>query len=223
MQNKPFYTPAPDYDTKTTLHFGVSGTIIKWDAERAFGFIETTQPPAEIFFHIKHLVANEKQPMLGEIVTVKAQYDADKKRWRASYVSSPKRDQIAQQQQQMDNALVRPMRDKLMWAVPMILIWFGIMWFQEAKLAQAYAFISLVAFALYAWDKRCALNDSSRVPENSLHAVGLLGGWAGALLARYVFRHKTQKQPFVNIFWATVILNIAATIYFMPKLLILLK
>lgn len=223
MKNNPLYAPTPNYDTKTALHFGVSGTIIKWDAERAFGVVQTTQPPLEIFFHIKNLVAHDIPPTLGETVTVQAKYDSDKKRWRASQVSSPKRNQIAQQQQQQDTALFRPMRDKLLWAIPIALIWFVILWFQAAKLAQSYLLISLLAFALYAWDKRCALNNGSRIPENSLHAMSLLGGWAGALVARYVFRHKTQKQPFVGIFWATVVLNVAATVYFLPQINALVK
>jgi uncharacterized membrane protein YsdA (DUF1294 family) len=49
-----------------------------------------------------------------------------------------------------------------------------------------------------------------RTPENTLHLFDLLGGWAGALIAQQQFRHKTIKQPFQAIFWATVAVNVVA-------------
>ena len=47
------------------------------------------------------------------------------------------------------------------------------------------------------------------MPEASLHVLALMGGWPGALLAQRVVRHKTRKQPFRTVFWATVALNCA--------------
>jgi hypothetical protein len=35
-----------------------------------------------------------------------------------------------------------------------------------------------------------------QVPEATLQASALLGGWAGGLWAMEKFRHKTKKQPF---------------------------
>jgi cold shock CspA family protein len=40
-----------------------------------------------------------------------------------------------------------------------------------------------------------------------LHALAFAGGWPGALVARHTMRHKTIKQPFRTMFWATVLLN----------------
>jgi uncharacterized membrane protein YsdA (DUF1294 family) len=64
--------------------------------------------------------------------------------------------------------------------------------FSEAQAAGA----SGLAFGLYWMDKRSALADRRRVPENRLHLAGLLGGWPGALLAQQMFRHKTRKASF---------------------------
>jgi uncharacterized membrane protein YsdA (DUF1294 family) len=33
-------------------------------------------------------------------------------------------------------------------------------------------------------------------------------GWPGALLAQQLLRHKSSKQAFVAVFWATVIANV---------------
>lgn len=69
---------------------------------------------------------------------------------------------------------------------------------------------SVIAFIVYARDKRAAMMGRRRIPERSLHLLGLLGGWPGALLARKLLNHKTTKTRFVAIFWATVIANITA-------------
>ena len=75
--------------------------------------------------------------------------------------------------------------------------------------------LSLVAFALYGWDKRQAKLDRWRVPEKTLHSVSLFGGWPGALLGQRVFRHKTQKKPFQIMFWLTAMANIAVAVWFL--------
>lgn len=76
-----------------------------------------------------------------------------------------------------------------------------------------YAGASLALFALYFIDKHSAQNGSRRTPEATLHNLALLGGWPGALIAQQLFRHKTSKASFRRVFWATVVLNIAALGY----------
>lgn len=73
--------------------------------------------------------------------------------------------------------------------------------------ALAYLLASVVAFALYARDKHQARNEGWRTPEKVLHAVELLGGWPGALLAQQAFRHKTRKVSFQSVFWLIVLLH----------------
>jgi uncharacterized membrane protein YsdA (DUF1294 family) len=63
---------------------------------------------------------------------------------------------------------------------------------------------------LYAFDKSAAANNRWRTPENTLHFVGFLGGWPGALVAQDVFRHKSRKAEFQYVFWLTVVLNCGA-------------
>lgn len=72
-----------------------------------------------------------------------------------------------------------------------------------------YATASVTAFLAYGWDKSAARRKQRRTRESTLHAVGLAGGWPGALIAQSVFRHKTSKQPFQTVFWTTVVLNAA--------------
>lgn len=76
------------------------------------------------------------------------------------------------------------------------------------------ATINLIAVSVYFLDKLAAASGHTkhRAPETSLHILGLLGGWPGALIARHVFRHKTRKQPFVFVFWLVAAINVAATL-----------
>ena len=74
----------------------------------------------------------------------------------------------------------------------------------------AYLVGSCVAYIAYAFDKSASLKGEWRTPESSLHLFSLMGGWPGAMLAQRTFRHKTQKQSFQGVYWATVVLNCAA-------------
>ena len=76
-----------------------------------------------------------------------------------------------------------------------------------------YFAVSLITFAVYWWDKSSARHGRWRTKESSLHLLGLLGGWPGALAAQRLLRHKSSKQEFLTVFWVTVFLNVAAIVY----------
>lgn len=61
----------------------------------------------------------------------------------------------------------------------------------------ALAAMTVLAFALYGYDKFCASRNMWRVPEKHLLALSLAGGAAGGLTAMLLFRHKTQKFYFL--------------------------
>jgi uncharacterized membrane protein YsdA (DUF1294 family) len=71
----------------------------------------------------------------------------------------------------------------------------------------AYDGASLLVLALDWHDKRSARQGQWRTPENTLHAIELLGGWPGALVAQQVFRHKTRKVSYQVVFWGIVALH----------------
>ncbi len=64
---------------------------------------------------------------------------------------------------------------------------------------------NLLAFWLFAADKRAAITGDRRTPENTLLLVSLLGGSPAAYAAQQIFRHKTRKQPFRTKFWMVVV------------------
>lgn len=87
-----------------------------------------------------------------------------------------------------------------------------------AWLPQLYLLCSALALLFYGWDKFCARRGWRRVPENTLHLLGLIGGWPGALLAQQWFRHKTVKTRFRVLFWLTVAANLTVLlVWYTPQ------
>jgi len=71
-----------------------------------------------------------------------------------------------------------------------------------AVVAAYFGAINVVAFHVFAYDKiEAASGRNRRTPERTLLALTAAGGTLGALAARWLFRHKTQKQPFATFFW----------------------
>jgi len=75
-------------------------------------------------------------------------------------------------------------------------------------LAAYYAVISVIAYVIYAIDKKAAIRQRRRVSEKTLHLLSLVGGWPGAWIAQQRLRHKTQKTAFKVVFWLTAGVNL---------------
>ena len=59
-----------------------------------------------------------------------------------------------------------------------------------------FLIINIVTFVIYGIDKRAAVKQLSRISENTLLGLALIGGSAGALAGMYTFHHKTKKPRF---------------------------
>ena len=74
-------------------------------------------------------------------------------------------------------------------------------------LVLAYGALTLLTLLVYGWDKWRAKRGARRVPERTLHALGLLGGFAGAWIGMRLFRHKTQKPVFAWVLALAALLH----------------
>jgi uncharacterized membrane protein YsdA (DUF1294 family) len=81
----------------------------------------------------------------------------------------------------------------------------GVPWWVDAL----YIGASVLCIAVYGIDKFAARGGHDRVPEAMLLALGIIGGWPGAIVAQQMFRHKTVKRSFRVLFWLTVVVNVA--------------
>ena len=102
-----------------------------------------------------------------------------------------------------------------LWSLPIVLLAAGLAYsywlgYTPALVAVLYLIASLIAYYLYAKDKKAAQNGTWRVPEKTLQFSALLGGWPGAIIAQQKLRHKTQKTSFRLVFFLMLGLNLGS-------------
>jgi len=187
------------------------GKITSWKDDRGFGFITPSDGGDEVFVHISAFANRSRRPKANETVAYQVRTDA-KGRTQAS------RAWFAEDRtKQSTTAGTRRVVYALTLASALLATITGLVVAGKLSpvLLALYFGTSVVAFIAYARDKSAAQRDRLRTSESTLHLLGLLGGWPGALVARHVFRHKSKKQSFIIAFWGTVFLNSAALVWFL--------
>jgi len=69
--------------------------------------------------------------------------------------------------------------------------------------------LNALTLMVFGWDKVRAQRRKRRVPERKLLWLAALGGSPGAVMGRWIFRHKTRKPGFSAWLFAIIILQIA--------------
>jgi uncharacterized membrane protein YsdA (DUF1294 family)/cold shock CspA family protein len=209
------------------------GTVVRWDGEKAFGFIRSPQITADVFFHLRdfsgHPAPSEGLQVMFEDIHVGG------KGPRALSVE-PARNKIvaeapppppppvaaellprSQPAPRSRSARQKRKEDMPMWIGLGLMAFWLLLWLIGIGMGRfpwviltAVVLINLVTFYMYWRDKDAAVNETQRTPEDWLHGLAVLGGWPGAWFAQQILRHKTSKQPFRLIYWGTVALNMVA-------------
>ena len=165
------------------------GEIVNWKADRGFGFIRPRGGGPDVFLHIRQVRPPGYEPQIGDKVSYSVSQD-DKGRPRAA---GAKIAGVAPTAREWGFALALVMAVGFMLGLYVTLEYRPAFW--------GYLGMSLLAFAAYGIDKLRAVSGAWRTPEATLHTIGLLGGWPGAVLAQLLFRHKTAKASFQTTFW----------------------
>ena len=180
-----------------------AGRITEWNDDRGFGFVTPNGGGDRAFVHIKAFERASSRPAAGMLISYELLKD-DKGRLNRKGARF-----AAQGPQNLATAGSTWPRKTIaaLFLVVLLLGW------ALAKVptivALAYGAMSVLAVLLYGMDKSAAVNNRWRTQESTLHFVGLVGGWPGALFAQDVFRHKSSKAEFQSVFWVTVVLNCA--------------
>lgn len=180
------------------------GKIAAWNDEKGYGFISPMTGGARTFIHIKAFANRARRPSVGDIVTYSVTADSKGRPIAAGAALAGVRDRARPGRQGGKPAQLFALTFLLL--VTLAAVAAAV----PPQVLGLYLGASLATYAAYARDKMAAERSGRRIPENNLHVLGLVGGWPGALLAQGRLRHKTRKQPFRAVFWATVVLNCTA-------------
>jgi|694.fasta_scaffold90349_2 uncharacterized membrane protein YsdA (DUF1294 family) len=71
-----------------------------------------------------------------------------------------------------------------------------------------FLMMNIFAFFIMSYDKRLAKMKRTRISENNLLTISILGGSLGILSAMILFRHKTSKGSFVLKFIFTILIQL---------------
>ncbi len=196
------------------------GRVVRWEAERGFGFILSASTQDKVFFHIRDF-RGAPEPLLQMVVEYEEIHVGGKGRRavavrpvgshavpRASAPERPARKNTRARAPATGAALITLLT--LCWLV--VIGW--ALWIERLPLwgAGALVALNLLTLWLYAADKNAARAGAWRVSENQLHLLALLGGWPAAWWAQQNLRHKTSKTPFRVTYWLTVVLHCGALI-----------
>jgi uncharacterized membrane protein YsdA (DUF1294 family)/cold shock CspA family protein len=180
------------------------GKITSWKDDQGFGFIAPNGGGPAVFVHIKSLVSRGTRPVGNDVVT----YDLainEKGQSRAENVAFV-RHQASRQ------TVPHSARSSLFSAIGFfcLIAVFVFVGKLPPTVFGVYLGFSVIAFVAYAADKSAARKNQWRTSESTLHVLGLIGGWPGALVAQQLFRHKSKKESFRVAFWLTVAVNCSA-------------
>jgi len=184
------------------------GKIAKWNDERGFGFISSSERGDSVFVHISSLPRGHRRPRLNEAVSFNLAFDsqgrpqANDVRFVAASSNAPLMSRIPR------SGIAVPIAFALSFLIALAAL-AAAGWLELSWMLLYYA-ASIITYGAYSRDKTAAQNACRRTPEATLHFMSLVGGWPGALIAQVFLRHKTRKPSFLIGYWLTVIVNCVA-------------
>ncbi len=192
----------------------LAGRLVTWNDDRGFGFIEA--PGRERYFvHINAIAAIATRPRVGD---------------QMSFVAGPGRDGRPAALDVVIAGANPVQRGAERRGLPQINPAFGVAQLFRIVLALAilalaslapvlgrapvtltavYLALAVLAIIAYWGDKHAAEAGNWRTSEKRLHAIDLLGGIVGGLLAQALLRHKTAKAGFATVTYAIAALHVA--------------
>ncbi|MDA9003981.1 cold shock and DUF1294 domain-containing protein [bacterium] len=181
------------------------GNIKKWNDDKGFGFVQPNGGGDQAFVHIKSFVSRSRRPVNGDAIVYEVVQGSDR-RYKAIKINFL-RDAVSRNKR---NSRSQNLGSVIAIGFCILLVILAVLEQLPYNIAGAYFFASLISFFLYAFDKSSAKNNKWRIKESTLHLFDIIGGWPGALYAQNKLRHKSNKKKFKNVFWVTVIINLAA-------------
>jgi len=184
-----------------------NGTVMSWNADKGYGFIQSANNQQQFFAHITAFSNRRRQPTIGDHVTFTEQRQADNKHRAVD---------IDYAHTKLSFSLLPVLTIALVYIAGVAYL--SLLGRLPIQLWWLVTLLSVITYVFYALDKKAALNNKRRAPEDWLQFLALMGGWPGALIAQQQFRHKTRKISFRIVFYLAVLINIGTiTFYILEK------
>lgn len=82
-----------------------------------------------------------------------------------------------------------------------------------------FVIVNIITFAMYGIDKKRAVKNQWRIPENTLLGAAFIGGSFGAFAGMQVFRHKTKHGMFRILVPAYMIVHIIIIVFLVREMM----
>tara|TARA_B110000908_G_scaffold162653_1_gene208359 strand:+ start:260 stop:856 length:597 start_codon:yes stop_codon:yes gene_type:complete len=188
------------------------GKLIKWNSDKAFGFILPNGGGPNVFIHKTALSNRHLTPQINDIITFSISKD---KSGRVGASAAT----FLGEKLKYEGVKKKPRKNST-FSIYLSFLFLAVIttaYFIDQlpqTLLFGYFIFSIIIFLVYAFDKSKAQRGSRRIKESTLHFLALAGGWPGAVIAQQLLRHKSQKREFRTVFWFTVIINIGCLVLF---------
>lgn len=179
------------------------GTLVFWNDEKGFGFVRPAEGGEDYFVHISVFDKQlPRRPEIADRVLYREATDKPGKK-RLAYAALKG---VVMGQGSVRGILTksRPPQMSLLICIPLILSSYIIWRFNNPLPLMSYVFLSILTIILYGYDKRHAITGEWRIPEVYMHALEIMGGWPGSLIAQIDFSHKTRKSPYRRRLWLII-------------------
>lgn len=183
------------------------GTLVEWNDDRGFGFIDPAEGGARVFCHISAFQERSGRPSVGKLITYELGSDG-RGRPRAQQVRYAGKSARPARQPRSAPHLGRAVTLSALFGLSLAALWLGgyLNWIVPLW----YLAWSGVLFLAYGWDKSAAEGGHWRTQEATLNTMALIGGWPGGWIGQQAFRHKSRKVSFQIQFWTAVAINLGA-------------
>jgi len=203
------------------------GSIVRWDAAQACGYIRSPDTPAEVYFHVRDY--DGPQPIQPGTVVVFNEIVVGGKGPRALAVRLPPppplRREVSEPAPEPVLAVTSPSpaqrwreaRDRKRQAIVALSLLGGwlLLWLVGIGYGRfpwvvltGVVLVNATAFFLYWRDQYTEKEGGMPMPPELLHLVAALGGWPSAWLAQHALQHRLNEPAFQRVFIASAALNV---------------
>ena len=204
------------------------GRLVRWEADRGFGFIRSPDVSADVFVHLRDFSDRRVLPQVGmelsfeeihvggkgprAVAVQAASATASRPMPKRTPIDSHRRPAPRRANRHRESPSGSSASSGLIFLLAYAVLVGAAVWSGRLPplVLGVVPGLSLLAFFAYALDKNAAQTGRWRTKESTLHLLALAGGWPGAWAAQRLLRHKSSKQSFLLVYRATVVIHCAA-------------